>query len=158
MKARIFLLAGVGALSILSCSDSGTSSPVPPLAEVVGELQLTRVVQGLDQPTFAAALPGTDALVVLERGGRLRWLEDGQLRAEAFLDLTGRVLSSGEEQGLLGLAFHPRFSENGRFYVHYSSVAGSGIRAGDGVISELTRSGTASTVDPMSERRVLTVP
>jgi glucose/arabinose dehydrogenase len=160
MRALVSPLAVGCALLASACSDSSTGSPLPPLGEVgvvVERLQLTSVVAGLDRPTFVTALPGTDALLVLEQSGRVRWLENGQLRAEPFLDLSGRVLSSGGEQGLLGLAFHPRFAENGRFYVHYSSVAGSGIRAGDGVVSEFTRSGTAATVDPASERRVLSV-
>ncbi|MEO8182183.1 MAG: PQQ-dependent sugar dehydrogenase [Deltaproteobacteria bacterium] len=160
MRALGSLLSVMAALLALSCSDSGTSFPTPSLGEVgsiVLKLELTRVTQGLDRPTFVTALPGTDALLVLEQGGRVRWLENGELRAEPFLDLSSRVLSSGGEQGLLGLAFHPRFSENGRFYLHYSSVAGSGIRSGDGVVSEFTRTGAAATVDPASERRVLSV-
>jgi len=159
MRTLGSLLGAAAGLLALACSDSG-SSPAPPLGEVgsiVLGLQLTRVAQGLDRPTFVTALPGTDSLLVLEQGGRVRWLENGQLRAEPFLDLSSRVLSSGGEQGLLGLAFHPRFSENGRFYLHYSSVIGSGIRSGDGVVSEFTRRGAAATVDPASERRVLSV-
>lgn len=160
MRALVSL-QGVGAtLLALACSDSGKSSPISPMGEVgavVENLHLTRVVQGLGNPTFVTALPGTDALLVLEQSGRVRWLENGQLRAEPFLDLSGRTVSSGGEQGLLGLAFHPRFSENGRFYVHYSSVAGTGIGSGDGVISEFTRSGAAVTVAASSERRLLRV-
>jgi glucose/arabinose dehydrogenase len=124
---------------------------------VVDQLHLTRVVDSLDRPTFITALPGSDVLLVLEQGGRVRWIEDGQLRAEPFLDLSERVLSSGGEQGLLGLAFHPNFRDNGRFFVHYSTVGQNGLRAGDGVISEFSRSTGANSADASSERRLLSV-
>jgi glucose/arabinose dehydrogenase len=121
------------------------------------KLQLTPIVEGLDNPTFVTALPGTDVLLVVEQRGRIRWIENGTARSEPFLDVSNRVLQSGGERGLLGLAFHPRFSENGRFYVHYSSVTAEGIRSGDGVISEFVRNGAAATVDPSTERRLLSV-
>jgi glucose/arabinose dehydrogenase len=143
----------------LACSD-GSRSSLPAtgeLADVVDHLRLTPVVDGLDQPTFITALPGSDVLLVLEQGGRVRWIEGGQLRAEPFLDLSDRVLSGGGEQGLLGLAFHPNFRDNGRFFVHYSTKAQNGLRAGDGVISEFTSSAGASSADASTQRRLLSV-
>ncbi|HEU4583686.1 MAG TPA: PQQ-dependent sugar dehydrogenase [Polyangiaceae bacterium] len=147
----------------LGCSD-GSRSSLPAtgeLADVVDHLRLTPVVDGLDRPTFITALPGSDVLLVLEQGGRVRWIEGGQLRAEPFLDLSDRVLSGGGEQGLLGLAFHPNFRDNGRFFVHYSTIAQNGaqngLRAGDGVISEFTSSAGASSADASTQRRLLSV-
>jgi len=126
----------------------------------VKSLRLTSVTSGLVQPTFVAPLPGSDVLLVLEQGGKIRRVEGGELSEEPFVDLTARVVSGGE-RGLLGLAFHPDFADNGRFFVHYSANladADAGIQRGDGIISEfLTSSPGALTADPGSERRLLSI-
>jgi glucose/arabinose dehydrogenase len=125
---------------------------VPPLRSGPDRLRLELVTGGLDQPIgITNAGDGSGRLFVHERGGRIMVIEaDGSLRAEPFVDLSSRVLSGGE-RGLLGLAFHPRFEENGRLFVHYS-------RDGDGatVVSELRASSDHATADP-AERVVLTV-
>jgi glucose/arabinose dehydrogenase len=56
---------------------------------------------------------------VVEQGGRIVILTGGQLNTSPFLDI-GEKLSTGGERGLLGLAFHPRYSTNGRFFVNYT--------------------------------------
>ena len=147
------------ALFACACSESG-NAPLPAsgeVADVVDHLHLTRVVDGLDRPTFVSGLPGSDVLLALEQGGRIRWIEGGQLRDEPFLDLSQRVFSAGAEQGLLGLAFHPSFRDNGRFFVHYSTVAADALRDGDGVISEFVLRPGATTIDPGDRRQVLSV-
>jgi glucose/arabinose dehydrogenase len=105
-------------------------------------LKLTSLVNGLVQPTFATAAPGDDRrLFVLERAGTIRVVRDGQLLAEPFLDLTAKVATSNEE-GLVGLAFHPDYAENGRFFVQYSLLDATRA-SGDNrqvVSSEFTRS------------------
>ncbi|MEY4549944.1 MAG: hypothetical protein RL685_6139 [Pseudomonadota bacterium] len=163
ISLRISALSLCGVLvtgAFTACTDSGSSSVpnVGELGDVVDQLRLTRVLDGLAGPTFAAALPGTDTLLVLEQAGLIRRVEAGVLVTEPFLDIRDRVTAGGE-RGLLGLAFHPQFTENGRFYVHYSSrvAAGTDITAGDGVISEFVRSGQGATADAASERRVLVV-
>jgi glucose/arabinose dehydrogenase len=87
---------------------------------------------------------------VLEQPGRIRIVKDGQLLPVSFLDITGRVGSNGNEQGLLGIAFHPRFFENGYFYVNYTDGNG------DTSISRFTASGDSA--DPASEKRLIHVP
>jgi glucose/arabinose dehydrogenase len=62
---------------------------------------------------------------VAERGGVLRVVKDGVVQPEPYLDLRKQVELGGMEQGLLAVAFHPRFLENGRIFVHYSE-RGSG--------------------------------
>lgn len=59
----------------------------------------------------------------MEQPGRIRIVSGGQLLATPFLDLTDRVRSGGE-RGLLGLAFHPSYAQNGFFYVDYTDLAG----------------------------------
>jgi glucose/arabinose dehydrogenase len=77
-----------------------------------------KIGEGFDRPVVIAPLPGDGRLLVVEKSGTIRFLEDGKPGA-VFLDLTGTV-SRGNEQGLLGLAFDPGFAENGKFYVDYT--------------------------------------
>jgi glucose/arabinose dehydrogenase len=60
---------------------------------------------------------------IVEQDGKIVVLENGQVRDQPFLDITGQVLSGGE-QGLLGLAFHPRYAQNHLFYVNYTDNDG----------------------------------
>ena len=109
-------------------------------------------------PVEAVAAPGQPGRVyVVEQGiggrARIQTLADGDAEATTFLDIDSRVLQSGE-QGLLGLAFHPDYEANGRFFVHYSA---SGPRRG--VVAEYARrEGSPLEADPSSERVVLEVP
>lgn len=93
------------------------------------------VPSGLEHPVFLSQAPdGTSRFFVVEQSGRIRILEGDILQRPPFLDISNRV-EYGGERGLLGLAFHPEYKKNGRFFVNYS-------RAGDGatVIAEYRRS------------------
>jgi glucose/arabinose dehydrogenase len=67
---------------------------------------------------------GSGRLFVIEKLGRIRIIKNGQLLPDPFLDITDRVKEDGNEQGLLGLAFHPNFSQNGYFFVNYTGKGG----------------------------------
>ena len=89
----------------------------PPSQDIALAPVLTR---GLIQPVFIGhAGDHSDRLFIVEQPGRIRIFRNGALRASAFLDISDRV-DFGGEMGLLGLAFHPRFAENGRFFVNYT--------------------------------------
>jgi glucose/arabinose dehydrogenase len=88
---------------------------------------------------------GSGRLFVIEKAGRIRILENDQLLETPFLDITDRVGSNGNEQGLLGLAFHPAYQENGRFFVNYTDTRG------DTVIARFQVSDDPNAVDPNSE-------
>jgi glucose/arabinose dehydrogenase len=92
---------------------------------------------------------GSGRLFIIEKLGRIRILQNGQLSPDAFLDITDRVDSDGNEQGLLGLAFHPDFAQNGYFYVNYTGLGGTTY------ISRFHANG--NTADPNSEFNLLTV-
>jgi glucose/arabinose dehydrogenase len=62
---------------------------------------------------------GTGRLFILEQTGKVRIIQGGVLLASPFLDITN-LLESGGEKGLLGLAFHPLYAQNGRFFVNYT--------------------------------------
>jgi glucose/arabinose dehydrogenase len=75
-------------------------------------------------------------LYVAQKGGTVRVLVNGRLRTRPFLDLRGLVQSSGPEQGLFSLAFHPRYRQNGRFYAAYAD------NRGDTRVAEYRSNGT----------------
>ncbi|HEY1409481.1 MAG TPA: PQQ-dependent sugar dehydrogenase, partial [Promineifilum sp.] len=111
----------------LTPTDVPDPSPTAP-APIEGITLLPVITQGLDQPTFLThAFDGR--LFVLERDGRIRIIEDGQLLTEPFLDIDDRVSSNSSEQGLLGLAFHPDYASDGaphegHFFVNYTDNLG----------------------------------
>lgn len=110
------------------------------------------VTDGLESPLFLThAGDGSGRLFVVEQPGRIRVLERGVLLSTPFFDITERVLSGGE-RGLLGLAFHPDYRRNGRFFVNYN-------RKSDGatVLGEY-RLGAAPTMALRDERVLMVVP
>lgn len=115
--------------------------------------QLVEVASGLTRPLYAAhAGDNSGRLFIVEQDGLIRILKDGQLNASPFLDVTHLVNRDGSEQGLLGLAFHPQFSENGQFFVNYTALDG------DTVIARYTVSSTdADLADASSASIILTV-
>jgi glucose/arabinose dehydrogenase len=111
------------------------------------------VVSDLSSPVgLAHAGDGSGRLFVLEQAGTIRVIQDGALLPEPFLNIIDRVGSQGNEQGLLGLAFHPQYSQNGYFYVNYTD------KNGDTVIARFQVSpGKPNQADPASEKQLLTV-
>ncbi len=98
-------------------------------ASAQAQVKTVRIASGLDRPLWAGAPSGDARIFIATKGGKIHVLVNGVLRAEPFLDLTG-ALSTGGEQGLLGMAFHPSFATNGRVYVNYTDLGG-GARAGE---------------------------
>jgi glucose/arabinose dehydrogenase len=96
-------------------------------ADEPAQLDVEVVTEGLESPTYAIAVPGDARILVLEQAGTVRVVTDGSVADEPFLDLTDRVESSGLEQGLLGLAFHPDAPDDDRFYIHYSGPGGQTV-------------------------------
>jgi glucose/arabinose dehydrogenase len=85
-------------------------------------VDLEKIGEGFSRPVEVVPLPGDGRLLVVEKTGTIRFLEDGRPGA-LFLDLSGQV-SEGNEQGLLGLAFDPEFATTARFYVNYTDADG----------------------------------
>jgi len=100
----------------------GGGSGLAPLQEVA----LETVYTGINQPIGLTAPVGDDRLFIVQRSGFVRVLDaNRQLLGTPFLDLTGKVLAGGIEQGLLGLAFHPDYATNGRFFAYFTVPGGS---------------------------------
>ena len=116
------------------------------------EVGLAQFTSGLDSPVdITHAGDGTGRIFVVEKPGRIKIVRDGKVEAESFLDIEQRVRSSGSEQGLLGLTFHPEFSGNGRFFVNYTDLDG------DTVVSEFGLTDNPDRADPGSERVLIKI-
>ncbi len=87
-------------------------------------VRLSRVPGSYDEPTYVTAAPGdTSRLFIVEKTGAIRILKGGAVLPQPFLDISGQV-SRGGEQGLLSMAFHPRYASNGLFYVNFTNTNG----------------------------------
>jgi len=138
--------AGSGGMS-MAC-DPGTAAELPPM-------KLTQVATGFARPTFVMGAPGDTArLFVLEKPGRIRVIKDSVLIPQAFLDVTAIVNAGANERGLLGLAFHPQYAANGRFYIYYTRVGDAAIE----IAEYKVMAGMPDTADPASAKVLLTVP
>jgi glucose/arabinose dehydrogenase len=121
-----------------------TTTTLPPLKSIA----LAEVASGLDQPVLLTSPPGDDRRFVVERRGVVRII--GQDRP--FLDISDLVNSEdGIEPGLLGLAFHPDYGSNGRFFVFYYRSAAPQTR-----LAEYRVSSDPDVADPGSEKEILT--
>jgi glucose/arabinose dehydrogenase len=117
-------------------------------------LALTTVVSGLSSPLGLEKPPGDNRLFVVQQAGTVRIIENGALLPGNFLDVQTLVNFDGQEQGLLGLAFHPNYSTNRKFYVNYTRDNGGR----ESVIAEFQTSATnPNQADPNSERILLVV-
>ena len=141
-------------------------APAPPARAAGGEVALADAFPGVEfQRPVAALQPpdGTPRMFVVEQAGRV-WIVDhpapappAVARKRLFLDISAGVSRQGNEEGLLGLAFHPGYATNRRFLVHYSPSYASASNRRHRVSEFLARSGEPDEADPSSEREILTL-
>jgi len=150
----------IGAVSLIALAAAGSAvaKEIPETQDEVArpdgsklpgdpKLALVKIAEGFADPVnVASAGDGSGRIFVVERVGRIQVVDkDGNIQEDPFLDLTninplGSDVQTGfVEQGLYSVAFHPNFSENGHFFVHYASLPFNG----DGMIVRFT-------VDPES--------
>lgn len=118
------------------------------------QLELEYFAFGLNHPVDIAKAPGDNRLFVAEQGGKIRIVDPvtGVILPQPFLDLTGiAVQPSGNEQGLLGLAFDRNYNKNGRFFVNYIDSAENTV------ITCFARSDTNANVANPEGVHVLTI-
>jgi glucose/arabinose dehydrogenase len=128
-----------------------STDDVAPTALSGGQLTVIRITGGLSSPLGVVnAGDGSGRLFIVQQGGRVRVVKGRTLQAASFLDLSGPVAGTGE-RGLLGLAFHPDFATNHFLYVYYTRSGG------DIVISRLTANTANTSVNPATERILLTI-
>ncbi len=122
------------------------------VSPALAAIQLQPVLTSLSSPLYVtSARDGTNRLFIVEQGGVIKLLQPGATTPTVFLDITAKVLSGGE-RGLLGLAFHPQYAVNRRFFVNYT-------RQTDGatVIAEYQTSSSDPNVADATETQLLTV-
>jgi glucose/arabinose dehydrogenase len=108
-------------------------------------LKFQELASGLVNPLFIThAGDASGRLFVVERAGRIRIIRNGALLSTPFLNIESRVKSTGGEQGLLSIAFHPSFETNRQFFVAYTAPR-SGDTSGSNLILERF---TASSTSP----------
>lgn len=125
-------------------SDRRALSQSPALTPIISS--------GLSSPVYITdAGDGTSRLFIVEQGGTIKVYKNDQLLATPFLDISSKVTASGE-RGLLGLAFHPNFENNRKFYVYYTDTNG------DITLAEYKATTTTSDVaSPTSARRIMRI-
>jgi glucose/arabinose dehydrogenase len=142
-------------------------SPLPPTSEPISTESLTIeaerfpnpsayawavIATGFESPVDIQFPPdGSGRMFVVEQPGRIRIATTSGLAKGPFLDIKDRVNSRGNEQGLLGLAFHPRYAENGLFFVNYTD------HGSHNVIARYRVSGDPDFGDAASETILLSV-
>lgn len=120
------------------------------------QLELQPFATGFDSDTITdiAHIPADGRLFVVQREGVIRIVyPDGQIKPEPFLDWRGKVALENWEQGLLGLAFHPRFPRVPYFYISYTDLS-SQIQLARFFVSPKA----PNTADPSSVTHLLTIP
>lgn len=101
-----------------------------PLLLSAQEIRLVQAAPGLSAPTdIQSANDGSGRVFLVEQRGLIKILRNGAVLAQPFLDLRGRVSPTGDERGLLGLAFPPSYTQSQRFYVNYTNLAGHTVIA-----------------------------
>lgn len=115
-------------------------------------ISLKAVTSGLSAPIgIASANDGSNRLFIIEQGGKIRIVANGILTRTPFLDISSRIVSGGE-LGLLGLAFHPSYSTNGRFFVNYTRNGANGLET---VIAEYAVSDTDPNLASSRSEKIL---
>ena len=145
LRAVCVAIALLGAACAGQSASSTASAPPPSSASASSQppaagVRLVTVATGLDSPVDVAGIPGTTKLAVVEKTGRVLVVTDGHPAPKPLLDLRGQV-SQGSEQGLLSIAFSPRYAKNGLAYVDYTDLDGNTH------VAQLdTRSGSLRTI------------
>jgi glucose/arabinose dehydrogenase len=125
-------------------------------ADSDGSMTSILIASGLVKPLFVTAAPGdVDRIFITEQDGRIRIVKNGSLLATPFLDIDAITQSSGDEEGLLGLAFHPSYDDDGVddwLFVYHTD------NSGNQVVARYSRDGSnADLADPTSRVVVRTI-
>jgi glucose/arabinose dehydrogenase len=127
-----------------------TNTPIPEAP--VTSINLVPVANGLVKPVYLTHA-GDDRLFVVEQDGTIRIIQDGAILPQPFLNIDPLVGSGGSEQGLLSMTFHPKYEENGRFFIYYTDNDGGTVVARYQVSAD-----DPNQADPDSAVVLLTLP
>jgi glucose/arabinose dehydrogenase len=129
----------------------------PLVSDFNGKLTAVLVASGLLRPLFVTSPPGdVDRLFIVEQDGLIKILRDGAVLGTPFLDVAAISLSPADgghnEEGLLGLAFHPDYDSNGWFFVYHTNSTGT-----QNVVARYTVSANPDVADTGSRVEVIAV-
>jgi len=129
----------------------------PTVSDFVGQLTTVRVAAGLLRPLFVASPPGDlERLFIVEQDGLIKILDNGVVLATPFLDvaaITRSPVDAGHnEEGLLGLAFHPDYDSNGWFFIYHTNSTGT-----QNVVARYTVSANPDVANTASRVEVIAV-
>lgn len=131
-----------------------TPSPVTQAAQLpdANLYQWSLIIDGLQKPVgLLNAGDGSGRIFIIEQPGKIRIFQNGSLLSTPFLDIQQRVNDGSSEQGLLGLAFHPQYAQNGYFFINYTDARG------DTIIARLRVSADPNLADTTTEEIILTI-
>jgi glucose/arabinose dehydrogenase len=135
-------------------SPAPTTLPSPTLpapASPLKRLKLVPVAAGLNGPVEVVSLTTSELLWIVERIGTVRVFQNGKALKEPFANLRSVVRSNSIEQGLLGMAFHPKFPTDQRVFFFHS------LKNNDNVLVSYTASPDGRRIDPASRKVLVTV-
>jgi glucose/arabinose dehydrogenase len=149
----------VAALGIAFGSSAAVAGP---------KIKLEPFVTKVNTPLAMVQPPGDNRMFVIEQFGRVRVIENGKMLPTPFLDIRSKIVKQHhdfDERGLLGIAFHPKFKENGKFYVAFSTHLDFQQDLGQmlwydhsNVVEEYTVSKSdPNTADPSTARRISSI-
>nr|MBA2304844.1 PQQ-dependent sugar dehydrogenase [Acidobacteriota bacterium] len=141
---RTLLCAASVSVGLISFAPSSASAQ---------QLEAQPAFTGLSSPVAFVHIPGNSGFAIVEKGGRIRYANAGVVGI-TILDLTSEVATDGE-RGLLGLAYDPDYAINGRFFVLYTRLGGTGSEFGDLAVERFNRIGPSSPAADMASRRKL---
>jgi glucose/arabinose dehydrogenase len=147
------LVAGTAPIQASAVRPAASAAEAPAAFNPGGiSITLAQVASGFSNPVLVtSARDGSGRLFVVEQSGRIRIIKAGAVLGTPFLDVHTQI-SSGGEQGLLGLAFHPNFAANRKFYVYFTLTNGN-VR-----VQEYQASATdPDRADPSTGRAILTI-
>ncbi len=132
LRSTLFVFAAAASISAYGQAHTPLPDPIPAtIPDSATTIQLKQVANGMVQPVWGTHAPGDpDHLYVVDQVGKIYYVNvaDGAKPSDTklFMDISSRIVPLGlfginyDERGLLGLAFHPRFSKNGLFYTFSS--------------------------------------
>jgi len=146
-KRYLFLLV----LAILF----GTPHALTTHAQPVDAIRLQPILTGLSLPVYVTTpRDGTKRLFVIQQRGIIKVLQPGATAATDFLNVSSVVSSTGSERGLLGLAFHPQYQTNRRFFIYYTRPSDGAIE----IAEYETSMGNPNVANPAAVRIIITIP
>ncbi|MEY5009557.1 MAG: hypothetical protein RLZZ253_696, partial [Verrucomicrobiota bacterium] len=157
MNAKTLSIPTLVATALLTAGAHAEELPVQPGGKLPkpAAIKLVKVADGLVDPGHVASpKDGSGRLFVCERNGLVRIIKDGKLLAKPFLDIKDKTLSSFLEEGLYAIEFHPKFRENGLFYVSYSDLWFNGATM---LVEYKVSSKNPDKADPDSARVIMQI-